>query len=305
LVICAIQFIVTFAQWMGVTEFAFRSYSQATKAIIGNQGRMVGLYEHPGMLGKTILLLLCFLLVLAVRRSRITRKLAYFSIALGVFATLLTLSRANSAAILVALILWPILKGNGKASAKILGATIVVGSFIAINTSVFSDLINRQEADPFGGPRGQLLEIGIDQIQAAPLTGTGPNYYNEVVGQYDALAAGGLPVHNSVLLAVAELGFPLAMVVFAFPMIAISQAARRIVRTKTIDSQSATLLAILPGIAFAGWTGWGLMGIESLPLWFMAFGFLSSRREETQSEEGHADRHGSMPSSTQPFPLRA
>lgn len=305
LMTCFIQFTVTFAQSIGITEFAFRSYNSATKAIIGSQGRMVGLYEHPGFLGKTMLLLLCFLLPLAGRSHGVTRKLAYASIAMAVVATLLTLSRANSVAIILALVLWPILRGNGNASVKILGSTAVSGALIAINTTVFSDLIQRHEADRGGGPRGYLLEVGLQQIQTAPLTGTGPNYYNEVVGQYDALAAGGLPVHNSLLLAIAELGFPLAMVVFAFPMIAILQAARRIVRNKAIDLQSATLLSILPGIALAGWTGWGLMGIEALPLWFMAFGFLSSRHEETRSVQGHADRDDSMSSGAQPYPMRA
>jgi hypothetical protein len=302
--ICAIQFIVTFAQWMGINEFAYRSYSSATKAIIATQGRMVGLYEHPGSLGKTMLLLFCFLLPLSVRPLAVTRRLAYAAIAMAVFATLLTLSRANSFAIIVALILWPILRGKVNETVKILGAAAAIGTIVAVNTSIVSDLFLRFD-DRSGGPRGHLMEIGMQQIWTAPLTGTGPNYYTEVVGQYDSLAAEGLPVHNALMLATAELGLPLAVVLFACPAIAVLHAVRRIFRDKAIDSQSAALLSVLPGIAVAGWTGWGLMATEALPLWFMAFGFLSSRRQEVRFVRGKADRYESVPSDAQPYPLRA
>lgn len=301
---CAIQFIVTFAQWMGINEFAFRSYSSASKAIIANQGRMVGLYEHPGSLGKTMLLLFCFLLPLSVRRQGATRNLAYVAIALAFFATLLTLSRANSFAVILALILWPIFRGKANEAVKILGAAAAIGTVIAINTSVISDLFSRFD-DRSGGPRDYLMEVGMQQIWTAPLTGTGPNYYTVVVGQFDSLAAGGLPVHNALMLATAELGLPLATVLFACPAIAVLHAARRIFRYKAIDSQSAALLAVLPGIAVAGWTGWGLLATEALPLWFMAFGFLSSRQEETRFVQGRADRDASMPSGAQPYQMRA
>ena len=300
---CAIQFIVTFAQWMGINEFAYRSYSSATKAIIANQGRMVGLYEHPGTLGKTMLLLLCFLFPLSLRSQVATRRLAYIAIALASFATLLTLSRANSLAIILALILWPILRGKVNETVKILGAAAAVGIVIAINTSVFTDLFSRFD-DTSGGPRGHLMEIGMQQIRTAPLTGTGPNYYTVVVAQYDALAAGGLPVHNSLMLATAELGLPLALVFLACPAIAVLRAARSIFRYRAIDSQSAALLSVLPGIALAGWTGWGLLATETLPLWFMAFGFVSSRRKEIWTSHGDADCHELRLAGAEPSPMR-
>ena len=287
---CAVQFTITFAQWLGIS-LTPRALSTETAAIIESQGRMVGLYQHPAFLGKTVFLLLCFLLPLASRGRGTTRTFAYVALTLGAFATLLTLSRANSVAIVSAIVLWSILRGGANSAVKILGVSAVAGASIVTYTGALQELLSRQQEFSDGGPRALLFATGMNQISNAPLAGTGPNFYNEVVGQYDSLAAAGLPVHNSFVFAFAELGIPLAVVFFSPLIITVGRAVSRTLRCKTIDAQAATLFAILPGLFVIGWTGWGLMHAAALPLWFMGFGYLASGNGGTGIGERNPVRH--------------
>lgn len=296
--VCAVQFFVAFGQWIGIS-LVFKTYTSESKGIIEDQGRMTGLYEHPAFLGKTVFLLLCLLLPLVLRSQGMTRKFAYLSLALGVFAAALTLSRANTVAILLALLLWPVLRGRANSAFKSSAAVVFAVGLLAASTNLVSNLLERQQLNAEGGPRGWLFSVGLGQIRAEPLIGTGPNYYNEIVGQYDALAAAGLPIHNSFLLAVAELGIPLALIFFSPLFLALGSALLRMVRQKRIDDLAATLFAIVPGLLLIGWTGWGLLHMATLPLWFLAFGFLSPRNS------AEADQRPARTASPANLPLRA
>jgi hypothetical protein len=273
-VACGLQFVLTFAQSQGIIILGVTR--DASKWI--DSGRMVGLYSHPAILGKSMFLLFCFLLPLTVSTWAITRRLAYISLALGSVATLLTLSRANAFAIGAALVLWVFVSGRANSVARKLGVITVAGALLALNSGTITGLQLRQEADPYGGYRDSILAVGLGQIRSAPLTGTGPNYYGEVVGQYDHFAATGYPLHNSFLYPIAELGIPLGIILLVPFIATLVQAARRIYASRTIDVRSATLLSVLPGVLVIGWTGWGMMTTEALPLWFMGFGFLASRK---------------------------
>jgi O-antigen ligase len=272
LVACTLQFVLTLAQTEGVMLLGVSR--EAAHWI--ETGRMVGLYGHPAILGKSMFLLFCFLLPLSLSRWSITRRISYVAIALGSVATLLTLSRANAFAIGAAIILWVFVSGRANSMGKKVGVFVVAAALLALNASAITGLQLRQEADPYGGYRDSILAVGLGQIQNAPLTGTGPNYYGEVVGQYDHFAATGFPLHNSFLYPIAELGIPLGVVLLVPLMITLVGAVRRMSASRRIDVQSATLLSVLPGVVVIAWTGWGMMQTEALPLWFMGFGFLAS-----------------------------
>lgn len=299
---CAVQFTITFAQWLGIS-LTPRALSTDTAAIIESQGRMVGLYQHPAFLGKTVFLLLCFLLPLASRSKGTTRTFAFLALTVGGFAALLTLSRANSVAIVSAVFLWSILRGGLNSALKILGVSAVTGALLLTYTGIFQELLLRQENSE-GGPRPWLFATGMNQVANAPMVGTGPNFYNEVVGQYDSFAAAGLPVHNSFIFAIAELGIPLAVVFFSPLIITVGRAVSRTLRSKSIDAQAATLFAILPGLFVIGWSGWGLMHAAALPLWFMGFGYLASGNGGTSSGERYPVRHDIRTAVTSESPLR-
>jgi hypothetical protein len=224
-------------------------------------------------------LLFCFLLPLSAYRQRTTRRLAFSAIALGSAATLLTLSRAKIFAIGAAVVLWLILSGRASSMWTKLAIVVAMGLVMLLNADIISRLELRQLQDPEGGARQYVLSIGMHQIHSAPFSGTGPNYYVEIVGRYDGFAAKGFPVHNSFLLPVAELGIPLAIIFFLPLLIVLRQVARRISQHSAIDAQAAALLALLPGIVVIGWTGWALVATESLPLLYVGIGFLASRND--------------------------
>lgn len=273
LLACSLQFVLTLAQSEGVMLLGVSR--DAAHWI--ETGRMVGLYGHPAILGKSMFLLFCFLFPLSLSSWSATRRISYAAIALGSVATLLTLSRANAFAIGAAVVLWIFLSGRANSMAKKFGVCAVAVVLLALNASAITGLQLRQEADPYGGYRDSILAVGLGQIHDAPLTGTGPNYYGEVVGQYDHFAATGFPLHNSFLYPIAELGIPLGVVLLIPLVITLVGAARRMHALGRIDVQSATLLSVLPGVVVIAWTGWGMMQTEALPLWFMGFGFLASR----------------------------
>jgi len=269
-VACALQFVVTIAQSRGIELPAFKG------AFVGewiSKGRMVGLYDHPGRLGKAILLLFCFLLPLSASSGIVTRRLAYSALALGSVATLLTLSRSNFVAIGIAIVLWVVCSRSASIGTK-LGILTGGAILLVLNSASLSGLEARQEQDPDGGPRDHLFAVGMSQIKQTPLTGTGPNYYNEVVGKSDPFAAIGFPIHNSFLHPVVELGIPLSIVLFIPLFMTIARTVNRVNQNRSLDTYSAALLAVLPGVIVIGWTSWSMISPGALPLWFMGFGFL-------------------------------
>lgn len=273
--VCGLQFVATAAQSFGVM---LTRPGNSNAALWVGQGRMVGLYDHPSFLGKTMFLQLCFLLPLAASNRALTRRLANIAIVLGAVATLLTVARANIVAIAIAIVLWTILTNRATTIATRLGITAIIGGvFVAMNAGPIAALEARQLDDPTGGYRDTILDIGLGQIQSALMTGTGPNYYSEVVGQYDTLAANGFPLHNSFLYPIAELGLPTGLLFFSPLILAIGLAVQRVVKRGRLDPQSAAMFSVLPGIALIAWTGWGMISWEILPLWFAGFGFLSAQ----------------------------
>ncbi len=272
--VCFLQLVFTVAQSRGV--MLLRAGGPDTENWITSEGRMVGLFSHPAILGKTVFLLLCFLLPLSTCRRPLTRRLTYTAVAFGSLATLFTLSRANILAIGIAIVLWVLLSGRASSIAARLGVLAVSIGLIVLNGGLIGALQDRQRADPGGGYRDRLLQTGLGQIESAPFTGTGPNFYTDVVGRYDRLAAAGFPVHNSFLYPAAELGIPLAILLFVPIVLTIVVRISRIRPHLGLEVQTAALLSIFPGLLLIAWTGWGMIATEALPLWFMGFGFLAA-----------------------------
>lgn len=280
---CTLQLVVAVAQSRGTMLLA--AQGPDVKQWI-HSGRMVGLYAHPSVLGKTVFLLLCILLPLAASRVPATRRMAYLAIAFGSVATLLTLSRANTIAIVLALVIWAFVGGRASSIAQRLTVIAVAGVAVVLTTHSFSQLELRQLQDPEGGARKYLLSNGLEQIAREPFIGTGPNYYSEYVGRYDHLVASGFPLHNSFLFPAAELGIPLAIVLFLPMIMALTESIRRFSAARAFDARSAAFWAVLPGLFIIAWTGWGMAAKETMPLWFLAFGFLAARSTTTSASPG-------------------
>ena len=270
---CAAQFIFAVAQSRGLLLLGY--HDEGTLQWIRG-GRMVGLYNHPAYLGKTVLLLFCFILPLTASPRRVPRRVAYLSLILGSVATLLTVSRANVVAIGAAIVLWLFLSGRAASAASRVAVVVGAVALLALNASAIGALESRQLADPEGGERAPIFTVGMEQIARSPWTGTGPNYYCEIVGRYDTFCARGYPLHNSFLYPIAELGIPLAIVLFLPLAIAVARTIGSAMQRRGLDPKAAALLSLIPGLAVVGWTGWGLIAAEGLPLWFLGFGYLTA-----------------------------
>lgn len=282
---CTLQLVVTVAQSRGTMLLA--AQGPDVKHWI-HSDRMVGLYAHPSVLGKTVFLLLCILLPLTASHLPATRRMAYLAIAFGSGATLLTLSRANTVAIILAIVIWALIGGRANSIAQRLTIVATAGIAVVLTTNSFAQLELRQLQDPEGGARKYLLSNGLEQIARQPFVGTGPNYYSEYVGRYDHLVASGFPLHNSFLFPAAELGIPLAIVLFLPMVMALAESIKRYSAARAFDARSAAFWAVLPGLFIIAWTGWGMAAKETMPLWFFAFGFLAARcatKGESPSED--------------------
>lgn len=293
LIAIGLQFVLAIAQYRGITLLPVSK--DAARWIA--QGRMVGLYEHPAILGKSVCLMFCFLLPLSTSDNQLTRRIAYSAIVLGSIATLLTLSRANVFTVGVGIAIWILLSGRVSSNVSRIGVVLVTGILVLANTNLLTQLELRQARDPYGGQRAQIFATGLKQIAAAPLSGTGPNYYGEIVGRYNSLAAIGYPIHNSFLFPIAELGIPLGLILLLPLALTVIASLRRMYVLGRIDVRSAALLAMLPGISVIAWTGWGMMSTDSLPLWYAAFGFLASGMTISGADERGAG-HNEAPTRT-------
>lgn len=237
-------------------------------------GRFNGTLGHPNDLGKVVLLAL--VLVLPLYASKIgatfSRRLV-LTLGAGFLVLLATGGRAVTVGAAVMVLFWVLLQpGLPRArshKARALVAALVGGGVIAIV------LAGRFEEDPTGGARGVLSDLAFQQIAVRPWWGTGPNQYIEVVGAFDPLTASGVPVHNSFLLAVAELGIPGA-ILLALPFLSvIFRAVLSLRSTATGGVWARVIVAACPALIIIGATGWGLLGSYVLPLLCLVFGSAS------------------------------
>lgn len=232
--------------------------------------RMVGLYNHPSVLGKTVLISLAFLLPLSTIARGGYRVLAYTGIGVGLLGTALTLSRANSIGVVAALVVWILLARGGLR----FSARLIIGALVGIVTYFYIDqLIERQLERPTD-ERPELLATGLQQLEQNPWLGIGPNFYSASIGQYDSWAASGFPVHVTWIHMAVEVGLPLAILFFAPLLGALFASLRGIRATGYHNARAVAFIALIPGTLMLAGTGWGLLANATLPFWYLSVGFL-------------------------------
>ena len=233
-----------------------------------DEGRPIGSFNHPSLIGKIALLLFVVLLPLTRHNDGLTRKLAWATVILSIPVVTATQARVNTLAVLGAVILWFLLdrrlSKKGRLSA-LLGSVVV-----AIPVGLI--LLPRFLADPDGGDRSELLVTGLEQLRRHYWVGLGADSYSSVVGQWDVLAATGYPVHNTFLLAIIEMGMLGAVLLF-FPFILVNTLAIRKMRLPgSVGDTAQAVAVVLPGLLVIAMTGWGLLTGGTFVLWGLVTG---------------------------------
>lgn len=244
-------------------------------AILGN--RTNGTSNHPNTLGKILVFLM--ILTLPLTRSPVvyTRKAAHVALFLVFLPLGMAQGRANLIAAILVVFVWALLlpreKNLGGRQALLAGTTL-------IGLGASGVVLARFDEDPTGGVRSEILAYAIDQIALRPLSGSGPNNYTAVAGP---VTGSWIPVHNSFLLAAAELGIIGAALLLAPAVIVIVRAWLR--RRGSVDISAdagRALIASAPAVILIGLTGWGLLGTSVFSLWFFATAFLAGVMEPSE-----------------------
>jgi O-antigen ligase len=232
--------------------------------------RASGLAGHSGNLGKIMFFLIVILLPLTRSTDRVARRVAVWAVIAAAAITGMSFSRGNTMAVFILIGVW-LLLGPGISLAK--RVLIPVAGLVAA-IPIIDVLLLRNEYDPDGGSRPILLTSALHQISQTLWLGVGPNNYLNVVGQYDLLAAGGLPVHSAFLLALAEVGLLCAILLMIPLVLAPVRAVHSMRRTADARGFAVALLAASPGLILIAATGWGLLRGQYLVMTFFVLGYL-------------------------------
>jgi O-antigen ligase len=237
-------------------------------------GRPVGTFEHSSTPGKFVLMMLVVVLPAIRCTDRVTRNLAWWCIVGAVPLVALTLSRANLAAVAVAIGLWLILQRRTWANHPLRVAVFIGLIFVSI--PFVQATLDRFTTDPGGGSRAQIYRTGLTQLSENFWSGTGPNYYAEVVGLWDRLTADGFPLHNSFLYTVAEIGV-VGGVLLLLPIFVVCAISIANTLGKSDGSPwSIAYLVTFPGLMAVSFTGWGMLVGSTLYLWYFVIGLCSA-----------------------------
>lgn len=234
--------------------------------------RINGTLGHPGTLGKVLFLLGVLLLPSTRSLDRLTRRISWVGIVTAIMLIGLSFGRANFAAIAVLIGLWAVLS-PGRRVARRVGtlALLVLAALPFIGLFLL-----RFEVDPSGGRRPLLLQAALNQIAETPLFGIGPNTYVSTVSQVDPYTTLGLPVHNSFLLALAELGI-VGVILVLLPLLALVLRSVTALARRESTPAAVAVVSAVPGIIIIGVTGWGLLADSGFMLVMFVFAFLSER----------------------------
>lgn len=228
-------------------------------------GRVTGSTAHPGTLGKLIYLSVALLLLLTHMTDGLVRRRALWAIGIFIVPLILSEGRANIIATFSLACVWLIFAGRSLNTwARILG---LLGLFLSVLVAL-PRLSARFSADPTGGSRDRLWDVAADHVAENLWFGVGINSYVPVFGKYDSLVAEGWPVHNSVMLVIAEMGLVGAALLF-LPLTWVF--IRRLAQPNTWTSARETrviLVGLIPGLYIIVVTGWGLLQGAAFP-WLM------------------------------------
>jgi hypothetical protein len=238
--------------------------ASADQQILGS--RVNGLSNHPNNLGK--ILVICIALLLAmVPAVKDRSRVVWVTIAIAFVPLVLAQGRANLAAAAALVAGWALLQPGLNLSRKI---SVLLGLGVA-GLAASGVVISRFEEDPDGGVRGEILDYATRIVSLFFWSGTGPNRYTI---ENAPLSGSFIPVHNSFVLALAELGIVGFMLLFApIAVMTIRAWGRRRLRTPAGDGARAIVASALPMIMI-GYTGWGMLATSVLSLAMFSFGLM-------------------------------
>ena len=230
-------------------------------------GRAIGTTGHPDQLAKVVLCLLILNvmiqdLTVKERRIQIGTTVALLTI------TGLTQGRAAFIGAVTLVVLDVLLRPSSRARGRwpmLLGAALV-------SAGAYGSLAQRFQDDPNGGDRDYLATVADHVIALYPLHGVGLNHFVSVVGVSDPIVGSGVPVHNAFLLSAAEMGIPVALLLW-LPMGYILFYALRYLRAPTEQGNAArALAAATPAFILITVTGWGLLQSPAWELFLLVLG---------------------------------
>lgn len=255
--------------------------SEDTASNVG-EGRVAGTLDHPDSLGKLSLFLIILLLPFCVSGDRLTSLMSW----IGTIACVISLGLSEGRATILAggLVLgaWcmfsPGLRNHrdpGHSHHQYVRGLLFAG-IVLVGLMGYEIVDRRTQLDPDGGARPHFLSVAWRVIPDAVWTGLGPNRYVVSVGPTDPLTAEGWPVHNAILLSLAELGL-IGFVLF-WGLFVNSVWSACIRPGPSVLNREARLMMMIAPIAVlvVAWTGWGLLGSNILGVWCFVFGFLSA-----------------------------
>jgi len=247
--------------------------------VVRLDGRPTGSYGHPSWLGKVVLAVLPILLPFTSSADKGLARPARIALLCGLAATALTMSRANTLAVLGVSLAWVlIMRRAASAQPRLFGR---LGAAVALGLATLpfiGGLLARFDIDPDGGDRPELLAAGLRVTSEYLWTGTGPNNFVLVarIGE-PIVRSTGYPVHNSIILGVASLGLVGAFL-FALPLL--NTAILAIRSRSDADFWRANLarayLLGLTGVVFVGLSGWGWWQDPALHLVYFVAGVFRS-----------------------------
>lgn len=239
----------------------------------GYGDRAGGLFAIPSTVGKLAIVVVALALPLTKRGNSRETSIALAAVLLAASSAFPSLSRANILAMGVTLGVWLILNTTKRNLHKTVLIVVAAGmAFLPFAAAV----ARRIEIDPEGGDRPELLLAAFRQIPSHLFLGMGPNNYVPTVAPYEYIvAASGYPVHNTFVLAFAEVG--VVGIVALIPLIVIvARAAWPFGSRIGSPADSVALLALLLGLSTIGMTGWGLLRHPLPELILMAIAILST-----------------------------
>jgi len=266
--IVGIETVVTVLQRAGMR---INPMSPSLALLMGD--RTNGTTNHPDDLGKVLLLLVILCLGLMGTTDQRTRRTLWLAVVLAFIPLGLSQGRADLLAALTTIVLWALLSGRRWSMTIRVGVPLAA---ILITLPFAGAIITRVQEDPDGGPREGLAAAAIEQIHRQPW-GVGPNSYVSVVSAYDQVTALGYPVHDTFLLTAAELGV-LGAILFWLPVmgfLVMAWMARK--RPGFAGSFGTVIVASAPGLFVVNYTGWAMISVFLLPLWFLIYGIAYSQ----------------------------
>ncbi len=270
-----------------------------TAELVGT--RVHGTINHPNNLGKVLLLLAALVLPMIEEADRPTRKASLWGLGLCGLTIAMTVGRANMLAFAILVILYAAIRRLSGAGTTRRRWLLPVG--VAVVTLPFLPFfIMRLIQDPAGGSRGHMTQLAVDRILSDSFLGFGPNNYVLVVGEAGRLTS--LPVHNSYLLATAEIGLVGAILLFGPMLFRTAKLWRRRRESGLVGASATAFFSLNVAAVVVVATGWAMLATFVFPLWMFVMGYLLAGSARSQATGEH-ETQVLMPAERRPPTHRA